>query len=95
MPYAITTTTNARRDIQDAIGWENMRKAGLAKRFLVDLDKKLAAIANTPYLGSVRYENVRCVPTKIFQYLIHYTVDDILQQIIILRVLHTSRQPIW
>jgi plasmid stabilization system protein ParE len=95
MLYAIITTTNARRDIQDAIGWENMRKPGLAKRFLKDLEQKLLAISLTPYLGAVRYENVRCVGTKIFQYLIHYTVDDANQQIFILRVLHTSREPIW
>jgi plasmid stabilization system protein ParE len=95
MLYTIITTTNARRDIQEAMDWENMRKQGLAKRFLSDLEQKLQAIALTPYLGSVRYENVRCVPTKIFQYLIHYYVDDLTHQIFILRVLHTSRKPIW
>ena len=95
MPYKIVTTTNARRDIHDAIDWENMRKPGLAKRFLEDLEQKLNAIAATPYLGSVRYENVRCLPTRIFQYLIHYYVDDVNQQIFVLRVLHTSRKPIW
>jgi plasmid stabilization system protein ParE len=95
MPYTIVTTTSARRDIQDAMDWENMRKPGLAKRFLEDLEQKLYAIATTPYLGSVRYESVRCLPTKIFQYLIHYYVDDASQQIYILRVLHTSRKPIW
>ncbi|WP_408733661.1 type II toxin-antitoxin system RelE/ParE family toxin [Mucilaginibacter sp.] len=67
----------------------------MAIRFLNDLDQRLHAIAATPYLGSIRYENVRCLPTKIFQYLIHYYVDDSSQQIIVLRVLHTSRKPIW
>ena len=95
MPYAIITTTNARRDIQDAINWEDLRKPGLAERFLVDLDQKLIAISKSPYIGSVRYDNVRYIGTKIFQYLIHYVEDDIHEQIITLRVLHTSRKPIW
>jgi len=66
-----------------------------SKRFLNDLEQKLLTIAGTPYIGTVRYENVRCVATTVFQYLIHYTVDDKHQQILILRVLHTSREPVW
>jgi plasmid stabilization system protein ParE len=95
MLYTIITTTNARRDIQDAIDWENMRQPGLAKRFLNDLEQKLSAIAAAPHIGSVRYENVRCIATNIFPYLIHYITDEDRQQIVILRVLHTSRKPIW
>jgi plasmid stabilization system protein ParE len=95
MLYTIITTTNARRDIQDAIDWENMRQPGLAKRFLIDLEQKLLAIAAVPHIGSIRYENVHCVVTNTFQYLIHYTIDEDRQQIFILRVLHTSRKPVW
>ena len=95
MLYAIITTTNARLDIQDAIDWENKRNAGLGKRFLEELEQKLFIIAKTPYIGSIRYETVRCVVTTVFSYLIHYTVDDTAKQINILRILHTSREPIW
>lgn len=95
MPYLIVTTTNARRDVQQAIDWENKRKPGLAKRFLADLDQILSVVANTPAIGSVRYDNVRCISTHIFQYLVHYIIDDAKSQIIVLRVLHTSREPIW
>ncbi len=95
MRYTIVTTTNSRRDIQDAIDWENQRKQGLAIRFLEELDQKLSAISHTTYIAAVRYENVRCLPTKVFHYLIHYVVDDAQQQIYILRILHTSRKPVW
>jgi len=95
VPYTIVTTVYARRDIQDAIDWENMRKPGLANYFLQDLEKKIFAISNTPFMCKIRYSNVRCAPTNIFSYLIHYTLDEIKQEIHILRVLHTSRQPIW
>ena len=95
MPYTLVTTTNSRRDIQEAIDWENHRKTGLAIRFLEELDQKLSVISHTPHIGAVRYENVRCLPTKVFHYLIHYIVDDDLQQIVVLRILHTSRKPVW
>jgi plasmid stabilization system protein ParE len=95
MLYTIITTANSRADVQDAIDWENSREAGLANQFLKDLEQKLSAISRTPHMGAIRYENVRCVTTKIFSYLIHYTVDETQENIYILRILHTSRKPIW
>jgi plasmid stabilization system protein ParE len=95
MPCRIITTANARRDLQDAMDWENNRKAGLAEYMLQMVDERIAQIAVTPGIGSIRYKNIRCTATRIFSYLIHYTVDDSLQVITILRILHTSRKPIW
>ncbi len=95
MPFEIITTLNARRDIQQAIDWENNRSANLGERFVEYLHLKLTSLSVTPFIGSVRYENVRCTTTDVFQYLIHYTVDVELQQIIITRVLHTRQKPIW
>ena len=95
MPFAIITTTNARRDIQMAIDWENERSPNLGERFLASLQLKINALSITPFMGSIRYENVRCTATDIFQYLIHYTADRELEQIIILRVLHMKQKPIW
>jgi len=33
MPFTIITTANARRDIENAIEWENERKPGPGERF--------------------------------------------------------------
>jgi hypothetical protein len=66
MAYTIITTTNARRDIQQAIDWENMRKPGLGEYFLSDFEAKLTDLTITPAIGSIRYENVRITFTKIF-----------------------------
>jgi plasmid stabilization system protein ParE len=95
MPYRIITTANARRDLQDAMDWENNRKAGLAEYMLQMVNERITQIAATPGIGSIRYKNIRCTSVKIFSYLIHYTVNDSLQVITILRILHTSRKPIW
>lgn len=94
MSYLIITTANARLDVQEAISWENKRSEGLALRFLADLEEKLAIVARSPYIYAVRYENVRCALTDIFPYLIHFVIDDSRQEVIILRILHTSRKPI-
>ena len=95
MPYSVITTTAARRDIQEAIDWEDERSPGLGKRFFTDLEQRFIKIADVPKLGSIRYENIRCTTTKVFQYLIHYIIDDRQQTVTILRVLHIKRKPIW
>jgi plasmid stabilization system protein ParE len=95
MPYRIMITGNARKDLRDAIDWENHRQTGLAERMLAMVHERIAQISDTPGMGSVRYKNIRCTAAKTFSYLIHYTVDDSLQTIVILRILHTSRKPIW
>ncbi len=95
MPYSVVTTTNARRDIQQAIDWEEERSTGLGKRFFTDLNQRLGDIAAVPKLGSVRYQNIRCTHAETFPYLIHYFVDDDKQTIYILRVLSFKRKPIW
>ena len=95
MTLSIITTTNARRDIQQAIDWENTRQNGLGERFLGLLTSKLQTLAGTPFLGSVRYDNVRCTTTDVFQYLIHYVVDSDRSQITVLRVLHIRQKPLW
>lgn len=95
MAYSIATTASARKDIQDAIDWENTRNPDLGLRFFNQLHNKFSSISITPFVGSVRYENVRCTNIEVFDYLIHYIVDEVAQKVIIIRVLHTRRMPIW
>jgi len=95
MAFLIQTTANARRDISTAIEWEESRSPGLGDKFWEDLSERISTISETPYMGTIRYQNVRCTITQVFPYLIHYIVDDKAQTLIVLRVLHTNRKPIW
>ena len=93
--FSIITTTNAREDIDEAYVWENTRHPELGERFIIQLDKKLLSLTNTPFIGSFRYDEVRCIKVAIFQYMIHYVVVEELSQVVILRVLHVGKQPVW
>ena len=95
MAYKIVLTPAAAKDIQKAIDWEESRSKGLGKRFLNDIKQRLQDIAALPTMGTVRYFDVRCVATKVFQYLIHYKSDDITLQVSVLRIWHTKQKPIW
>lgn len=95
MAFSLVTTTNARKDIEQAIEWENTRHSGLGERFIKYLNIKFNSLCATPYMGTIRYDNVRCTSTDIFQYLIHYIVDTHTEKMIVLRVLHTRQKPVW
>jgi plasmid stabilization system protein ParE len=94
MQYKIIITSNANKDIQKAIYWEEDRSKGLGEKFYLDLDKRLKTLANSPAIGTIRYDDVRCISTKVFQYLIHYTINDSQKEITILRIWHTRQNPI-
>ncbi|WKN40735.1 type II toxin-antitoxin system RelE/ParE family toxin [Tunicatimonas pelagia] len=66
----------------------------MADRFYAQLDDKLQQILTHPYLYAVRYSEVRCVQLERFPYLVHYYVEVEEQQITVLGVIHTSRDPL-
>lgn len=82
-------------DIQSAVDWENAQKEGLGKRFLDKVDKKLQSLSLTPLIGSSRQNGVRYVGLETFQYIIYYKVAARKKQVIVLRILHTKRKPIY
>jgi plasmid stabilization system protein ParE len=95
MAFTSVITKNARSDIQEAITWYNDQQDELGKKFLKFVDKKINNLCVTPGIGSIRYDEVRCTMIKGFPYIIHYTVKKSSKQVIILRVLHAFRKPIW
>lgn len=94
MHFKLILTESARRDIQDAIDWENGRSQGLGKRFFEKVEIAFNAIIQNPLSGTIRFELVRCRRTTVFRYLIYYTCDESTQTVTVLRVLHTSRKPL-
>ena len=95
MAFKSLISNNAKSDIQEAIFWYNDQQDELGKKFLQFVNKKISDLCITPGIGSIRYDNVRCTMVKAFPYIIHYTVNKQSKQIIILRVLHAFRKPIW
>ena len=93
MAFTVFLTANARRDIQEAIDWENRRSPGLGRRLFEEIKDMMSRLATNPLSGTIRYEDVRCRKTEVFSYLLHYLVDEARQTVTVLRVLHTSRKP--
>jgi len=95
MPYAVKMAPGALKDIDESFEWYNEQIPGLGNRFINCIDERITELSITPNSGSVRYDNVRCALVKIFPYTIHYSVDEKLKTLIVFRILHISKKPLW
>jgi plasmid stabilization system protein ParE len=86
----------AKEDIQDAAKWYNNHQNELGKRFTKEVREKVHFIRQNPEALEIRYDNVRTAVLNVFPFMLHFTIEQENKTIIILGVLHTSRDPeIW
>jgi plasmid stabilization system protein ParE len=86
----------AKKDIYDAAQWYHKKQPGLGKRFTGEVRSTVSFIVKNPMASAKKYDNVRTAVLNTFPFLIHYTIDEIKNIIVITAVLHTRRNPkIW
>jgi plasmid stabilization system protein ParE len=66
----------------------------LGKKFFSSLDQRLNDLSRMPQMGSISYDDIHCIATKVFQYLIHYFINTKEREIIVLRIWHTKQKPL-
>ena len=84
----------AEADLEDAARWYEGEQAGLAERFLSDVDRTLARIRERPLQFPTVAGEVRRALLHTFPYAVYFRASD--QGIVVLAVLHLRRNPrIW
>lgn len=95
MSFEIFIEPEVFKDIQENINWYNEQKLGLGYEFYKVIQNSFKLLKLNPFY-KIRYSNVRCLPIKTFPYMIHFTIDDNKNLIIVRAVFNTSRDPnIW
>lgn len=92
MKYKIYLEPEAKDEIQNGIYWYNKQQAGLGRKFHAEVKKYFEIIKSAPF-SQIRYENVRCLPMKVFPFVIYFTVNRNNKTIIVHAVFHTSQNP--
>jgi toxin ParE1/3/4 len=82
----------AKVDIQEHINYYNEQQSGLGARFHRAVKVAFKTIHKSPFF-QIRYANVRCYPLKKFPIMIHFTVDENKNEIVVRAVFHTSQNP--
>jgi len=94
--YRIELTCFAEFDIQDSVQWYNEASNGLGKRFYINVKSTISLIQRNPKHFPERYKNIHTARVKKFPFMIHYQINETGKAIIIIGIIHTSRNPkIW
>lgn len=90
--YIVTADPRVKDDLKEARDFFNSRKKGLGLQFLKDYRTTLSQLVINPFY-EIRYNNVRCLPLETFQFMIHFTVDEIKNTVLVLAVISTFKDP--
>lgn len=93
MNYGIHFFDEVKFDIQVAKEWYKNQKPGLDKRFAQEVRKSILRIQKNPEAYELRYKNIRSAFTNVFPYSIHFFINKPQKQIVIIAILHQSRNP--
>jgi plasmid stabilization system protein ParE len=91
MTLAVILRPGAERDIEIARNWYDTQQFGLGEAFLSAVQERLEAIRQFPEACPKIHKTVRRALVRRFPYLIFYLPSP--SKIIVLAVLHTSRNP--
>jgi len=92
MTYQVCFSKRFRDDIREARKWYNQRKKGLGKKFYSEVEDSLKAIKKSPHF-QIRYDNIRCLPLNKYPFMIHFTIDEETEIILVLGCIHCSLEP--
>lgn len=95
MPFKIAFSPEAQNDLHEIYDWYESKSPDLGERFIDDVEKRLFQLSHMPGIGPTKYDGIRCALIPDFPYLIHYNVNQTTEQIIVFRIFHTSRKPLW
>ena len=84
----------AEADLEDAARWYEHERAGLAERFLNDVDRTFARIREWPLQFPTVSGDIRRALLHTFPYAVYFRASD--EMIVVLAVLHLRRNPkVW
>jgi plasmid stabilization system protein ParE len=94
--YKVAILPIAKQDIKEAAHWYNSKQKELGKRFTLLVRQKINLLKQNPLAAATRYDEVKTAALDVFPFMIHYTIDEQQNLIVVTAVLHTSRNPdIW
>lgn len=92
MEFKLKIEPLAKFDIQNEIKYYNFKQPSLGKKFHAELKIYFKAIVQNPFYG-IRYDDVHCLPLKKIPEMIHYTLNETDQTIIVRAVINTHKDP--
>ncbi|RYE12724.1 MAG: type II toxin-antitoxin system RelE/ParE family toxin [Sphingobacteriaceae bacterium] len=93
MKYKLVYFDEVRQDVKEAKNWYRQIQPDLAKRFSTAIKESIFRLQKFPTSHAIRYKEVRIAHPKTFPYAIYYYIDEVASYIVIVAIVHTSRNP--
>ncbi|WP_318641341.1 type II toxin-antitoxin system RelE/ParE family toxin [Flavobacterium ardleyense] len=93
MSFDLVNHKEVKNDIYEIKHFYKSKLIGLEKRFVSEVKKTTAFIAQNPLLFQKKYKSVRMALTDVFPYGIYYHLNESKKVITILGIFHTVRNP--
>lgn len=87
MAFTLIVSPLAKRDLQEAYEWYEEQSEGLGERFLNSFDEAFDELLENPFYA-VRYDSTRCLPLRVFPYMIHFYINEERGIIYIVSIFH-------
>lgn len=93
MSYSFVNRPTVKADVIEAVKHYKTISPDLAKQFLFRLREAKDYIARSPLGFQIKYNYVRTLLLRQFPYHIHYLIDDVKKQIVIIAIIHAYTNP--
>ena len=93
MAYSFILRQEAVKEFTEAYVWYEEQQEGLGDQFRNEFQEKLELICNNPFHYKKPYKRFHEALTHRFPFLIVYTVEEKVNQIVVIAIFHTSRNP--
>ena len=90
--FVIKADIRVKEDLKESKDFFESRRKGLGNKFINEYRELLASLKINPFY-EVRYNEVRCLPFKIFPLMIHFKIDEELQIVSVIAVISTHQNP--
>ena len=90
--FKLKIDTDAHLDIHKGIKWYNKKAPELGRKFHKEVKQHFEILKRMPYFR-LYYLDVRCLPLKIFPYMIHFTLNEQNKTVIVRAVFPTPTSP--
>ena len=93
MAWKLTYYEQVNEDVKEAKKWYFKKQPGLEKRFAEDVKQTLDRLKKNPLHYEIKYRNVRTALCRVFPYAIHFYMDELAGQLVVIAIVHQHRDP--
>jgi toxin ParE1/3/4 len=92
MVYKVLFDERVEIDLEEALNYYQSINIQTLNKFYADFKQTASNLEINPFFQQ-RYGHYRCLPFKVFPYMLHFTIDETQRTVFVHALINTSRDP--